>query len=96
MAYNRDLCSALTQMGLNPNRHLPEGEVAPMTIEFPGILPRIWVSVESKEYAKKRGIKQRVRAECPECRREFALGNLKQHLHGYGRQGRRTRACTGA
>lgn len=94
MSYNRDLWSALEQMGLNPNRHLPTEGVDAQEINFKGV-GKIEVFVMGKGTARAVGITQRTRGVCPACGNEFALGNLKQHYFGARRRGKLTRACPG-
>lgn len=61
-------------LGLNPKAHLPATLDA--VVFHNGIL--LWLEPRMPGDHPKR---QRVRAECPVCQRNFAAGNLGQHFN---------------
>jgi hypothetical protein len=76
MSYERFTADALRALGHDPNKPLPP-EGLPHQLHN-GVM----VCVMSKAKAKEVGIKQRTRGCCPRCGQWFALGNLRQHMHG--------------
>lgn len=82
--YNRTLTHALEALGHNPKRHLPHEGIPPRTVNLVDWTGKPWITtevyVQAKNVAARLGIKQRTRGVCPFCSKEFALGNLRQHL----------------
>jgi len=95
MSYNFRLDDALRKIGHDPKKHLPEAGIMPRRIDLTRPdLPDVSVWVMAKAGAVFRGITQRPRAVCPHCNKEFALGNLHQHMFGNRKSnGKRQRGC---
>jgi hypothetical protein len=91
MSYNRTVGNALTQLGHDPNKHLPFEGIPAKTIDLVNWRGDPWIKtevyVQAKNVAQHFGIVQRTRGMCPHCNREFALGNLHQHMKVHTKKG---------
>jgi ribosomal protein S27AE len=76
----------LQAFGLDPNKPLPaEGTEVGKYLDLAG-LGRVLVFILPKAaryHPSGRRVVQRLQAQCPKCGRQFALGNLAQHM-GHG------------
>lgn len=75
MSYNTRLINALTQMGLNPDAHLPVNGTHRFVIEADNTLVSVWVAPRMDL----RALKHRVMCLCPTCGSELTFGRLPQH-----------------